>query len=180
MKKMDLDESTKIRKRPIGVTVLAAFHLLGVVLGLFLFLPFDFNNPQLASILKKLDATTAQLIFNFVFLFFLVVLSGVGMLLGKWWGWFLAANYYLNSILRNGYTILMIEQIYLHLDPDDPEIHQAYTKYGARLAINFLLLVYLLRDNVLSYFGIQVKRKFITLALVFAVSIIELTISALI
>ena len=172
------EEATKTQQRPTGVLILAVLHIVGICLGTVMFLVPFVQPDQLPNNFEEMGISIWKIILNMAIIGFLILFSGIGMLLGKKWGWYFAAYYYLNSLLRSGYTLLIIEQIYIHLDPADPEIQQAYTKYGGRFVIQLLLLLYLFRDNVLTFFGLQTKRKYVSLAGIIAICILQSIITA--
>jgi tetratricopeptide (TPR) repeat protein len=82
------------------------------------------------------------------------IAAGVGMWLGKSWGWWLAAFSYLYSLLNNASTLLLV-----------PDMVEAYREpargagyYYLRELFNIgwdvFILVYWFREGVLDYFGL--------------------------
>ena len=141
------------RKRPLGVAILSWLHLIGggiLIIGTLVML----YRPESDAVrnIEEAGFSPAAIILSVSFIAFLGVGSGLGMLLEKSWGWYLAVYYYINSIFRNGYTVYMVYQTQDQIEPGDRGPEYYYFKYGGRVVIHFFLFLYLFKPNVLRFF----------------------------
>lgn len=143
----------KMTKRPIGVIILSALHILGglaMIAGLA------------ASLGGKADAP-----FHGGTLFYmsgmLVLLAGInlgagaGLLMGRKWGWCLSFFFLVLLTLRNVEGLLLVP-VFAQFRPSQ-EINAAYSSYGIALVVQGLLMVYYFKSNVMEYFGLDASSK---------------------
>jgi hypothetical protein len=86
--------------------------------------------------------------------------SGIGMWIGKKWGWFLGSFFYAYFIITNINTLIAIPTLMERFGNEaarDPSYY--YLKYGLRLIIRILIYIYFFRAYVLTYFGLNGLKK---------------------
>jgi hypothetical protein len=154
--------------RPIGVTILALLMAISG-LGLLILQLIAFSVLNEASSLVGVTNTFFQAAIGF--LGFLGVAGGVGMWLGKKWGWWLALFYFAYAITRNVNALLSISDISDQYGALEQSLTSYYIKYGIRILWNVLLLYFMCRENVMSYFNTTETKKWKALLIVFVVCI---------
>ena len=149
----------KPRARPVGISILAVLHVIGGI-GLFgvQFLMFA-NLQTMEETLRTIGIPPILLIVGVMFLAILAIASGVGMWLGKAWGWWLGSFYYVYSIFRNVSALLMVFAMADQFDGGSrgPEFY--VFKHSFRIVIHFLLFLYFFKSNVLGFFGLSSLNK---------------------
>lgn len=91
--------------------------------------------------------------------------TGVGMLMGWQWTWWLATSYFLWAMIRSSTALAT-----LALSPDliggsDQDMQRYLCKYVARVAASFLFLVYIFKGNVRYSFGLAPTTRMQGLAI---------------
>ena len=162
-----MEESRK--KRPIGISILSWLHILGGAAGAAIvvaFLPGMWNTPEALGVLNAIGIPPALLLLAIVFLLILACLSGVGMWMGKRWGWFLGSFYYAYSVVRNIIALAAIPGLLGALSSE--ELAEAthgpgyyYAKHGTRVVVHALLYLYFFKSNVRAYFGFRNRRRWL-------------------
>jgi len=118
-------------------------------------------NPGQAS--GGTGTSTTFLLLSSLFLGLLGLAAGIGIWIGKPWGWWLAAYYSLYLALRglNGVlsSLLMGESA------------SALLGYGWRLVIGVVLAVYLFTQGSLNYFGVSHPKKLASFLILLAAAI---------
>lgn len=157
-----------MNKRPIGITILSILVLVGGIGIILTQIKFYANLNELSTELG------ISLIAFFVSVLFLIVLSigsGIGMWLGKKWGWWLGAFYYVHAILR--YVYALITAIIMNEQLKDTSRSAEYylITYMGRIVIHALILRYYFKDNVMEYFNISSYSKVKSALIVIVVGI---------
>jgi hypothetical protein len=138
-------EQGEQRKRPLGVTLLAAAFLVG---GAALAVLQVQHRDVVATVGAATFVATALLAG-------LGLASGAGLWLGRPWGWWLAAFSLTYAVLRYANTLAAVPMLAAQLDMAQEEVRTAYLRYGARLVGQGLLLLYLFRPGVAAFFGVE-------------------------
>ena len=153
----ELPDYMQVRERPLGVTILGVLHLLGGLLmlaPLAMFLP---NSGEAQKRLQEIGLPLWLLVAGFCLLAFVGVLSGLGLFLGRKWGWWLAAFYYVYSIGRHANALVFTFQLSEMEAGGGRGVDFYRAKFVVRILIAVLLLAYLFRGKVLHYFGLELR-----------------------
>ncbi|MHC4876534.1 MAG: hypothetical protein ACYTGL_08545, partial [Planctomycetota bacterium] len=142
-----------------GVTILAVLHLVGGVLLLVGQVMLLANLDRVSQGLNGVGIPPALLVMGVMLLAGIALASGVGMWLGTRWGWWCAAFYYVYSVARNANAFLMVSDLADGLEGGSRGPGYYYAKFGGRVVIHLLLLLYFFKDNVLEYFEAQDQHK---------------------
>ena len=180
----DHSPRSHIAVRPIGVWILAILFVLGgVMIAAVSFLALS----PAANVERVYRAfhLTPEIIFAGAFLAGVVVFAtGVGMFVGWRWGWWLATLYFVWTAFRSSAFV-----INLMLSPDLTDVIGESTtrgmqyylvKYGMRVPVNFLLTVYMFRENVLGFFGLSQLAKLKAVVILAGVSLAMVVIPSVI
>jgi hypothetical protein len=97
-----------MRERPVGITILALLNLLGGA-AVLVIQAVQWN--KLAESLESIGVSSAIGFAAILFLGVLGVGAGIGMLIGKHWGWWAGAFYLFYSVARNLNILLMIPSV---------------------------------------------------------------------
>jgi lysylphosphatidylglycerol synthetase-like protein (DUF2156 family) len=176
------DPGSPVRKWDVVIRLLAAWH---IIKGCWL---FYFENQVIWYYLKYSAYEDAKVgvwgppwptiaLGNLVAL--TVVAAGVGMALGKKWGWWLAGFLYMCAVLLAIYTISMS---YIRTDElRQLQIQTVLTPFVRNLVIYPFLIVYLYTRRALRSFGLTPSAGFRSKALATQIgaAIVWLIISAL-
>lgn len=152
-----------MKKRPIGITILSILHFTGGV-GTIIFY-FFFNN-LLNQVSDELGFSSIVMIASIVFLGLLSIITAIGMWLGKRWGWWLAAFYYIYAMIRYGNHIITVLTA-----PDwmlvNVKVSYLVTKDIIRIIIHGLIFIYFFKNNVKDFFRLtNLSKKKVILILV--------------
>lgn len=98
--------------------------------------------------------------------------SGIGMWLGKRWGWYLGAICYCYAIIRNSVALVQLSQILRVFNHLQQEAGLSYIKFSARIIGNGLILSYLFKSNVTNYFQVNNRSNWKKAGLVLGVTLI--------
>lgn len=94
------------------------------------------------------------LLLGILFLAALGTASGIGMWIGHKWGWWVSSFYYVYGIFRNGAAIATVIAMSDALEGESRGLGFYLVKFGGRIVIHFLILLYLFSENVLGYFDL--------------------------
>jgi len=155
--------------RPLGISILAVLHGLGgILLGTLLIVIANATDNE-----QYFDQTGLPYAWFAVIstLFVLLALaSSVGMWRGAKWAWWLAALYYFSMLFGNICQLLLMVPLKARVLDYEAILVLAVRQGGAAL-INFGLLQYLFKDNVLRFFGLRQLRKLRALGILFGVTV---------
>jgi len=144
---------------PLGITILIWLHLIkGMVFAVALIMPW-FKETDVTGNVEKAGLSPTLVVLGVLLVSILCLGSGLGMMLHKTWGWYLAVYYYIHSIFRNGYTFYIVSQLADPTELGDRGPEYYYIKYGAIVVVHFLIFLYLFKSNVLHFFGLGTVSK---------------------
>lgn len=135
--------------RPVGITILCILHFLGGVGLLVLQLFFSNNLNQLSN---NLGYSSVLILISVLFLGLIAIMSSVGMWLGKPWGWWLGAFYYLYAIARYGNSLIAAFQMSEQLSTSPRGATYFISRDIGRIIVHGLIVLYFFKENVIRYF----------------------------
>lgn len=155
--------------RPLGVSILAVLHLIGGI-GLFFaqFLLWS-RLDAMQQPMETIGIPPVVLLAGVMFLSLLALASGIGLWTGARWGWWAAAFYYVYGIFRNGAALLTLAQFAEHLEGGTRGPEYYFIKHAGRIVVHGLILLYLMKGNVLEFFGQESLSKAKALALLVSI-----------
>lgn len=143
-------------KMPALLRILAMLHLIAGGFMLVTMVQALARGVDLSAPAEIIGTSTSTMFAGMVFLALLGLATGVGMFSGRPWGWWVAAFYYVYAIMRAGngmlFTIGFWDQLAAEGDRG-PDYH--LRKFGVRMALHALILVYLFSRPVIDYFGLE-------------------------
>lgn len=137
--------------RPVGITILSVLYFLSGIA--ILAIPFLFQGASLKGF-ESIGVSEIGAYLSIGFLALLGIFAGIGMWIGKKWGWWLGAFYILYSIARNTNALIMIPSVVEQYGAQDIEVTSFYIKHGGRVIFHSLLLLYFFKGNVVEYFSV--------------------------
>ncbi len=153
------------RQRPVGISILAVLHFGGgILLGTMQFLLYA-RLAELEEPLRTVGLSPALIAVGLAFLALVGIASGVGMWLGRTWGWWLGAFYYVYAIARSGSALLSVAELQEELAGSTRGPEYYYVKYTGRIVVHALIGWYLFRPHVLRYFGLEGLSKWKAVAI---------------
>lgn len=152
--------------RPAGIAILSILAILGgiMIAGLLLYfavyLPPSKRREMGQGVSETLGVAPSLLIAAVVFLGVLGTASGIGMWLGRKWGWWLGSFWYLFATFRNANALFVTYQLSSTMPAEELAalpggVGKYYLKFGARVIISALLYWYFFKSNVREFFGVQ-------------------------
>ena len=160
----DHDDNTSrdhTQPHPLGIILLACILMFGGVA--IAVQPLLFQNPTLG--IEKSFGVLYLPPEMIVLAGVCLSTTGVGMLIGWRWTWWLATSYFLWAMIRSS-TALVALALSLDLIGDSTQDMQHYLlKYVGRVAVNFLFLVYMFTGNVRYSFGLAPTTRMQGLAI---------------
>jgi hypothetical protein len=153
--------SKPMTPRPLGISLLAGLSILGSVLlaGGCVYLAIS-DNTELKANLNTLGIPFSLLWIGIFLLAVIGFVGGIGAWTGKAWGWWLLAFYYVYGIARNANALYSVSVLATEIPTDSPRgPGYYYAKFAGRLSIDVLILIYLYKPNVLSFFGLSEIKK---------------------
>ncbi|SFH83897.1 hypothetical protein [Planctomicrobium piriforme] len=148
-----------MQDRPTGIWILGILNVLGGIGLLFASVYLSFNLDRVQPALDQLGLPPGLLAVGMYFLSGLTLASGVGMFLGTRWGWWCSTFYYVYGIVRNLSAMATVSMLADEIGTGDRGAEYYYMKFGGRAVVALLLYLYLLRGNVIEYFGVQDVNK---------------------
>lgn len=159
------------KKRPVGISILAGFHIVGGILGaiVIVFLVAQLGRKPEAQegfeqVLAMLGLPPALLVVAIVFIFGLSIASGIVMWKGIKWGWYLGSFYCMYIIVLNVNALFTIPMLMSSASPEElanmsrgPTYY--YVKYGGRVIFHILLYLYFFKGNVREFFSLTEQKK---------------------
>ncbi|MBA4105143.1 MAG: hypothetical protein C0485_05245 [Pirellula sp.] len=118
-----------------------------------------FNSAAAEHSLRQAGIPISLLLAGMIILGLLYFLSGLGMLAGKKWGWWLAVFYYVYSVARHANALFLLEDMAEQLGAPEGGLVRFQIKYGVRIVFALLVLVYLFREPVRIYFRLEQTSK---------------------
>lgn len=144
-------------KRPAGITILALLYFVGGIVILGLQVVF---HRQLAAGFDSIGVSATVAYLGVLFLAAIGIAAGIGMWLGKGWGWWLGAFYLTYSVARSISALLSLPGlIELHGEPSGGA-WRYYFKFGGRVVVHSLICWYFFTPKVEEYFrATEFSRK---------------------
>ena len=132
--------------RPLGVTLLSLLCAFGGSCGLVVSI----------GLIPKIDDTGRELLNEYgvpvpVFMVYMIAMmlagaaGGVGMWLGRAWGWWLATGYTVYAVLRAANALVQVWLLSSTPEFADMDPGRHYAKFIGRVIINGLIVLYLFR-----------------------------------
>lgn len=142
--------------RPIGVTILAVLHLLGGA-GMLCVIPMmlSVDQQQAAEALDPLGASMGMMIASALLLMGLNLATGIGLFSRAPWGWRLGTFFCVFTIARSLNAMFTLAELQGDFILPGDRLELQFIKFGGRIVINGLLLMYYFRENVLDWFGLR-------------------------
>ena len=98
--------------------------------------------------------------------------AGVGMWLGRRWGWWLGLFGVVSMALRNLWAIAGLPGMLAAMGVPLSSATMLYAKFGIRVLLSVLVAIYFLSNTVVGYFRVEKVRKRRALAIVAAISVL--------
>ena len=156
----DIDEAT--RKRPLGVSILAVLEVISAISLVAMQVAWG---DTLSTVSVETTGSAFAGYYSMAVYAISGMIAGVGMWLGKRWGWWAGTFGLMLGVLRNAKTLLAIPGIVQQYGLTLDESLSAYFKYGSRVVVQPLWFLYYFKGNVLGYFGLKDLSKAKTMAL---------------
>ena len=157
-----------MKKKPMGINILSILALInGIPIVIMT------RDSMYTSDYRKLIAI------SFLFIGILAVSSGIGMLLGKKWGWWLGSFYYAYAISRYFNTIITVGVMVVRSQLLISDATTYIIKYGIRIVIHCFILLYFFNNDVKEYFNVVHCSKLKTILILFGICIAIFGISTL-
>lgn len=146
-------------KRPIGLVILVVFVVITAIVvvgvGVLMFATIAANQAAASVFGVPIIAIGGFMIG----IGGLILVSAVGLWMGKIWGWWLVGVGYSLSALWNGLFLMFIIGMSTLGQIPGGAPGEVYTKYGVRAVIAGLIVSYLFKDNVLTFFALHNQSK---------------------
>lgn len=148
-------------KRPVGITILATLNLIGGVAILAMQVVLA---VRMTDAIEGVGISPIQAHVALAFLGALGLVAGVGMLLGRRWGWWLGAFYLTYSVARNTNALISLPDLaeQFGVPPEKAVTH--FVKFGGRVIIHSLLCWYFFTPKVEAYFQVGAVGRWKRLA----------------
>ena len=162
-----------MRKRPGFITFLAVMSL---VSGIFIFGVQIYAISMHDQLPSNINMFLIGALIMTSLLGFLNVISGIGMLKGLKWGWWLGAFNQIFGVARN---IIAFVYIYFEketLSAPNVDIPKYLAKYGIRAILGTAIAVYFFSRVVAEYFDIDHSKRTTSALKIIGVSILMLII----
>lgn len=144
-------------KRPVGITILALLYFVG---GLGLLALQVVFHRQLAEGLGSIGATAVVAFLGIFFLAAIGIAAGIGMWLGKSWGWWLGAFYLTYSVARSISALITLPGLLEAAGESAASGAKHYVKFGGRIVVHSAICWYFFTPKVEAYFGVAaISRK---------------------
>ena len=136
------------RSRPVGVTILALLFLITGV-GLVALLATAW--PTLLDGLGQIGVSAPMLLYSLILPTILGFVAGVGLWIGRPWGWWAATVASLLNIVRNVQGLVVLLGLVQALDGLSEAATMALVRDAASVIGQSLLLAYFFKGNVLAF-----------------------------
>lgn len=146
-----------MQKRPLGITILS---ILSILSGLGVLILQILYNETLVQLMNEFEFSSMILVISVTFLALTSLISGVGMFLGKKWGWWLGAFCIIYAIIRNANALISIFNMTDYIESSTKGLKYYLTKHIGRIITNGLVFTYFFKNNVMEYFRIKHYSKY--------------------
>lgn len=155
------------KKRPVGMAILSLLHIAGGIFGAYYMISVLAQLGDNLGARQRFDVMglpPVLLVVAAFFIFGLAIASGIGMWMGRRWGWYLGSFYYVYSIARSVNVIATIPVLMSSMSPGEVAgMSQApsdyYLKHGARIVVHLLIFLYFFKGNVREFFSLTEQKK---------------------
>lgn len=163
--------------RPAGVSIVSVILAIG---GGLLLITQLMNLGRLNEASAEIGLPSLLLQAGIGFLGLLGVTAGVGMWLGKKWGWWVALFYFAYAVTRNVNVLITIPSLVEQFGSLQQDQWAYYVKYGVRIIWNGSLIYYLCSENPSLYFRMTESKKWKAVLIVFAICLLVYLIGTLV
>jgi hypothetical protein len=158
------DAEKRKRRRPMGLSILVVFQVVGaggVIVWTLLRVINVSGETGWMTVLRNfwLFSTFAALIAALFFVLLLLLVSGIGTWLGRKWGWFLQTVWWALSIAMSLIGLLRSQGIFGSVSAGKDGLAYCLLEDGISALVGALVYLYLFKANVLRYFGLAGLRK---------------------
>lgn len=139
-----------MRKRPVGISILAILIIIG---GMFSIIIRFYTSLRLSFTISIVTIASA------LFYLALTTLVGVTLWRGKKWGWWLGTSYlayFILSYIHRALTLFVLHNQQISIPMG---LSYELTKISINLIMNILIYLYLFKDNVMEYYGVNRESK---------------------
>lgn len=145
------------RVKPAGVKALSWLFLFGAIFMLGISIFGIINSSKVSDGLEEMGLQKIFVFVGVAFLFVLALMSGVGFVLGRPWGWLAGTFFFIYSIARNINASVLaagfVGDPSIEFGARGPEYYVA--KHAIRSVIHLGIYAYLFRPHVREYFGVE-------------------------
>jgi hypothetical protein len=160
-----------VAQRPPGITLLAVLHVIGGILLAVLQFALIAKLDEMEEPLRVVGLSPVLLVIGSAFLALIGIGAAVGMWLGRKWGWWLGAFYYVYGVARNASALLTLGALDHDLESSARGPEYYYFKHVGRIIVHLLILLYFFKGNVMAYFGLSELSKWKAVSIMVAASI---------
>jgi hypothetical protein len=156
------EDPVKKPKRPAYLGWLIGYLVLygGILLALQL---FAFRNLVESGV--ELDSSPTFILVSILFLGILGIAGGIGLWLGKKWGWWLSTFYFLYALSREANTL--INPASSGLEPT-----RSWLSAGLGILLSIVVLLYLYSHEILVHFHLEKFPRWISLLILLVAAVI--------
>jgi hypothetical protein len=147
-------------KKPIGIYLFSIFHL--IVGATFLWL--SINYPQIDIGLSKTGVSPALYRSVFYIISFVLIISSVGLFLGKKIGWYLATFFYAIFLIENIISLFSNPRDFLGFSLIN-------IKNNLRVIWLLAFILYFSKQSVLEYLTLAAEGKYKRIGVVMAIAL---------
>jgi hypothetical protein len=174
----DVPDYLLVKDRPLGISILSVLSILGGVamtlklIGATFF--WDSAGPNIKKAAESAGAPLLVLIGSVVTLAALAIEAGVGMWLGRAWGWWLGSFWHLLAIVRNANAFYMAMALAYSMPPAEAAaipggVQKYFVRFGLRIGVSVLIYIYFFGANVREYFGLANAKLWRAVAMQIAI-----------
>ncbi|MEW6104542.1 MAG: hypothetical protein AB1630_12135, partial [bacterium] len=149
------EDKGNMKQRPLGITI---FSIIYILVGMGIFIIQILFGKKMGDV-SSLGISQLAFTISITFLGLLSFASGIGMWLGKKWGWWLGAFYCVYGVLRQVNVIIMLPGIIAQFGEPQQGIEYYWIKYAGRILCYSLLFLYFFKRNVREYFDLEEYPK---------------------
>lgn len=156
--------------RPVGIRILSFLFVAPPLIGMAGLLVFvgigAFGKERLfSSFFEALGTPLSVLILVFlVALLPLSLAAGIGMWRAEAWGWWIGTSIWAYNLVRNAYALYVLQVQVGGFEGLEHGPGYYYAKFGFRIGLSVLALLYLFRRKTLDYFSMQDANRLKLLA----------------
>jgi|SRR3989339_995066 len=162
-----------MNKRPVILTILAILHVAGGALA-FIAIPilvvvYQYKKEEAP---ENFSSIVFLLLVSILLLAILALVSGIGMLRRKKWGWWVGVLYSIYGIVRNVSALITMSGFGADFEEPPKGMEYYYFKHSFRVLVYALIVLYFFRGSVLEYFGLKQQSKTKAVIILFTIALI--------